>query len=192
MRRIALTVLAAALVAAAAGAQIAAAQTAPSLTVHAIFTGGRATSFHVGEVLDIAVRNAGGRKVTQICMTPAPIARPQCSTSENAAPSQPGTTTITATLGDGTKLTRSFRVHAPATKVGGRFAVPATIHCQDVTIFGNYDRRHHRSLDRRGTVRTGARVALYNRIGPDRIFMWDYATNLGGFGSESCATTASA
>jgi hypothetical protein len=33
-------------------------------------------------------------------------------------------------------------------------------------------------------------VALFNRIAPGKIFIWDYATNIGGFASESCATTA--
>jgi hypothetical protein len=31
-------------------------------------------------------------------------------------------------------------------------------------------------------------VALYNVIAPGKIFMWDYATNLGGFASQRCAT----
>ena len=52
--------------------------------------------------------------------------------------------------------------------------------------------RLHRSIGVRETLRRGARVALYNRIAPDKIFMWDYATNLGGFASESCATPGSA
>jgi hypothetical protein len=91
------------------------------------------------------------------------------------------------TLTDGTKLSRTFTAHAPATKVGGPRAVPATITCQDVTLFGNYDQRRHRSRDPRETIRRGARVALYNRIAPGKIFMWDYATNRGGFASERCA-----
>ena len=65
--------------------------------------------------------------------------------------------------------------------------MPATIRCQDVTLFGNFDRRRRRSLTPVETIRQGARVALYNRIAPGKIFMWDYATNLGGFASEACA-----
>jgi hypothetical protein len=38
-------------------------------------------------------------------------------------------------------------------------------------------------------VKRGDRVALYNRIAPGKIFMWSYATNRGGFASESCAQT---
>ena len=159
----------------------------PSLRLHAIFAGGRASSFHAGEVLFADVSNAGGRKITQVCFTPAPIARPACGTVSTAAPSQVGPTTVSITLSDGTKLTKAFTVHAPATKVGGPRAVPATITCQDVTLFGNYDQRRHRSRDPRETIRRGARVALYNRIAPGKIFMWDYATNRGGFASERCA-----
>ena len=59
----------------------------PTLRVHAIFSGGQASNLHVGQVLDIDVRNAGGRKLTQVCMNPAPIARPACGAARNAAPS---------------------------------------------------------------------------------------------------------
>ena len=177
-------VAAAALVPAVASAQA----QSPSLRIHAIFTGGTdRTTAHVGEVMFTDVRNAGARKLTQICYSPAPINRPACSASRVASPSQVGTTTVTATLSDGTKLTGSLKVIAPATKVGGSRAVPATITCQDVTLFGNYDQRRHRSLDPHGTIHRGARVALYNRIAPGKILMWDYATNVAGFASERCA-----
>jgi hypothetical protein len=170
------------------GATSASAQTpAPSLRIHAIFAGGQGDDFHAGQVLMADVPRAGGRKIAQVCWSPAPIARPACSGSRMAAP-QPGPNTVTVTLDDGTKLTRTFTAHRPATRVGGRLAVPATISCADVTLFGNYDRRRQRSRDPRGTVLRGAQVALYNRIGPGRIFMWDYATNVGGFASERCAT----
>jgi hypothetical protein len=33
----------------------------------------------------------------------------------------------------------------------------------------------------------GGRGGLYNRIAPGKIFMWDYATNTGGFAGERCA-----
>ena len=194
LSRTATRVITAALVAGAAlSPAVAAAQTpAPAMRVHAIFSGGRNANFHVGEVVQVDVRNAGGRKLTQVCFSPAPISRPACSGSGVAAPSQTGTTTITATLSDGRKLTRAFTIHAPATKVGGPIAVPATIRCVDMNLYANYNARRHRSIGVRGTVHRGDRVALYNRIAPGKIFMWDYATNLGGFGSESCAQTGAA
>jgi hypothetical protein len=179
----------AALVPAVASAQ----SSSPALRVHAIFTGGgqRAT-VHVGEVLFTDVQNAGGRKLTQVCFTPAPINRPACSASRVAAPSATGPLTVAATLSDGTKLTRTLAVIEPATRVGGSRAVPATITCQDVTLFGTYDQRRHRSVTPRGTLRRGARVALFNRIAPGKILMWDYATNAAGFASERCAQAATA
>jgi hypothetical protein len=189
MRSHAVRALCGALIAGAAVAPaVASAQAqSPALRIHAIFSGGRAATFHAGQVLFTDVGNAGGRKVTQICFNPAPIARPACGTVPTAAPSKPGPTTVTVTLNHGTTLTRKLTVHAPATKVGGPRAVPATITCQDVTLFGNYNQRRHKSLDPRETLRRRAHVALYNRIAPGKIFMWDYATNRGGFASERCA-----
>jgi hypothetical protein len=160
----------------------------PALRIHAIFTGsGDRSTVHIGEVLLTDVSNAGGRKLTRVCYSPAPIARPACGASPTAAPSQGGPTTVTATLSDGTKLIRTLTVVSAATKVGGSRAVPATITCRDVNIYGNYDRRRHRSIGVRDTVTRGARVALYNRIAPGKIFMWDYAKNIGGFASGRCA-----
>jgi len=189
VRRIASCALTGALLAGLALGATSAAQArtaGPALRVHAIFGGGRGGTFHAGEVLFVDVRNASGRKLTQICWSPAPIARPECSTSRTAAlPAGPAT--VAATLDDGTTLTGSFAIHAAATRVGGPRAVPATIRCDSVRVFGNYDRRRGRSIGVRATLSRGARVGLYNRIAPGKIFMWDYATNIGGFASERCA-----
>lgn len=165
---------------------------APALRVHAIFTGDSAprSTFHVGEALFVDVSNAGRRKLAQACFSPAPIARPACSAAHIAAPAQVGSVTITATLDDGTKLSKVISSVAPATHVGRSRAVPATITCQDVTLFGNYDRRRHRSRDPFETMRRGTQVGLYNVIAPGKIFMWDYATNRGGFATQSCAKAA--
>jgi hypothetical protein len=159
----------------------------PSLQLHAIFSGGQARNFHVGQVLQALVRNGGGQKVTQICWSPAPIGRPPCSAANTGAPVAAGTLTVTATLSDQSTLTATTRVLGPATKVGGPRMVPSRITCGRVGLFGNYDRRNHRSLDLVETMTTGTRVGTLNRIAPGKIFMWDYATNLGGFASERCA-----
>jgi hypothetical protein len=191
MRRTAVRAAACALVAGAAliPAVASAQSSAPALRVHAIFTGDSAerSTYHVGEALFSDVQRAGGRKLTQVCFSSAPIARPACSAAPIAAPAQPGPLTITATLDDGTKLTRNLNVIPPATHVGGRRMVPATITCQDVGLYGNYDQRRHRSRDLFETMTRGTRVAMLNRIAPGKIFMWDYATNRGGFASEACA-----
>ena len=190
MPRLARRAVTGAVLALAALSPAVASATAPTLRVHAIFSGGQASNFHVGQVLDIDVRDAGARTLTQVCMNPAPIARPACSVARNAAPSQAGPTTVQVTMSDGTKLTQTFTTHAPATKVGGPRAVPATITCQDVTLFGNYDQRRKRSRDPVETIRRGTQVGLYNVIAPGKIFMWDYATNKAGFASRSCAKPA--
>ena len=54
-------------------------------------------------------------------------------------------------------------------------------------LYGNYDRRRHRSRDLFETMACGTRVGLYNRIAPGKIFIWGYATNRGGFATEACA-----
>jgi hypothetical protein len=191
MRRTALRAAACALVAGAALSPAAASaqSSSPALRVHAIFTGdsGRRSTFHVGEALFSDVSRAGGRKLAQVCFSPAPIARPACSAARIAAPAQPGPLTVTATLDDGTTLTRTLNVIPAATHLGGSRAVPATITCRDVGLYGNYDRRRHRSRDLFETMARGTRVGLYNRIAPGKIFMWDYATNRGGFATEACA-----
>jgi hypothetical protein len=61
----------------------------PSLRIHAIFTGGNATNFHVGEVLLTDVRNAGGRKITQICFTPRRSRGPRAALSAPPRPRRP-------------------------------------------------------------------------------------------------------
>jgi hypothetical protein len=196
MRRTAIRAAACALVAAAVlnPAAASAQSSSASLRVHAIFTGdsGARSTYHVGEALFSDVRNAAGRKLAQVCFSSAPIARPACSAANIAAPAQPGPLTVTATLDDGTKLTKTLNIIPAATRVGGSRAVPATITCQDVGLYGNYDRRRHHSLDLFETMTRGTRVGLYNRIAPGKIFMWDYATNRGGFASESCARPDSA
>jgi hypothetical protein len=64
------------------GATSASAQTsAPALRVHAIFSGGQSSNFHAGQVLMVGVGTAGGRKISQVCWSPAPISRPACSPS---------------------------------------------------------------------------------------------------------------
>jgi hypothetical protein len=191
MRRTAVRAAACALVAGAAliPAVASAQSSAPTLRVHAIFTGdsGERTTYHIGEALFADVPHAGGRKLTQVCFSSAPIARPACSAAPIAAPAQGGPLTVTATLNDGTKLTRNLNVISAATHVGGSRMVPATITCQDVGLYGNYDQRRHHSRDLFETMTRGTRVAMLNRIAPGKIFMWDYATNRGGFASEACA-----
>src|SRR4029078_10925074 len=113
------------LILAAVSPAVASAQS-PALRVHAICSGGQASNFHVARALQVDVRNGGGRKLTQVCMTPAPIARAACSAATTIPRSATAPTKIQATLADGAKVTQTFTVLAPATKVGVSRAVPAT------------------------------------------------------------------
>jgi hypothetical protein len=160
---------------------------APSLSVHAIFSGGQTTGVRAGQVLMAIVRHSGGQGVRQICWDPAPIGRPACGTATTGAPAQAGTQRVTVTLSDASTLTASVPVRGPATRFNGRYMAPSHIVCNSVGLFGNYDRRHHRSVDRVETMTRGTQVGVLNRIAPGKIFMWDYATARAGFASERCA-----
>jgi hypothetical protein len=180
--RMPLLSLAAAAVASASLASTASA--APTVKVHAIF-GGQGT--HVGQILDV---RASGAKAKQICWDPAPIDRPACSTSENGAPSATGTTKLTVTLADGTKLHKTLKVSAAFKHrggLGGSNAAPGHVTCRTLSIWGNVPQHgaKHNPRDRVTTLKAGAQVAQYNRIG-DYVVYWEYATNKAGFGRVGC------
>jgi hypothetical protein len=159
---------------------------APTLTVHSIFAGQRSDRFNVGaEAIVIAKR--GAPKATQVCVDPAPVVRPACARSTLFAPSQAGTTKITVTFADGQTATTQIHVARAATKVGGPTAVPGHAACDRVEIYGNYDPRTRRFHDRRTSVKRDRNLALYNRIGADALFVWDYKTDFGGFVRRTCA-----
>ena len=160
---------------------------APSLSLHAIFSGGQRTNFHAGQVLFAGVRDSGGQGVRSICWEPAPIGRPACGTAETGAPARPGPQRVVVTLSDASTLTRTVRILPPATRFGRSHMVPARIRCDSVGLYGNYDRRRHRSRDLIATMPRGTRVGVLNRIAPGKIFMWDYARAKGGFATERCA-----
>jgi hypothetical protein len=159
---------------------------APTLTVHSIFSGDRSSRFHVGaEAMVIAAR--GAPKTTRVCVDPAPVVRPACSRSTLFAPAREGTTTITVTFADGQTATTQIHVTRAATKVGGPTAVPGHAACDRVQIYGNYDPRTRRFRDRRTSVKRDTDLALYNRVGADALFVWDYKTDIGGFVRRTCA-----
>jgi hypothetical protein len=186
MSRLRLTAVAGVLAALALVTVAHAESSAPALRVHAIFSGGQAKNFHVGQVLFVQ-GSRGTPKIVKTCWTPAPIARDACITSETAAPAKAGTQRITATLADGTTLSKTFKVRAAAKRVGGRVAVPATITCDTVTLYGGYDDKRHHYNNKIGELHKGDRVALYNHRGPTHLFMWAYANSQAGFGQQSCA-----
>jgi hypothetical protein len=168
-------------------AAVALAAVAPSLSLHAIFSGGQTENIHAGQALMAQVRNSGGQGVRSICWDPAPIGRPACGTAAIGAPAEAGSQKVVVTLSDASTLTKTIDVLPPATRFGGTRMVPAHITCAKVGLYGNYDRRRHRSLDLQETMVRGTHVGVLNRIAPGKIFMWDYATGKAGFASERCA-----
>jgi hypothetical protein len=166
---------------------LAALAAAPSVSVHAIFSGGQRDGIRAGQVLHVDVRHSGGQGIRSICWEPAPIARPACGTAKTGAPAQAGRQRVVVTLSDASTLTKTIDVRAPATRFGGRYMVPSRIVCNDVGLYGNYDRRTRRSRDLVERMPRGTRVGVLNRIAPGKIFMWDYATARAGFASERCA-----
>ena len=160
---------------------------APTVSLHAIFSGGQKDNIHAGQVLFAGVRDSGGQGIRSICWEPAPIGRPACGTARTGAPAAAGTQRVVITLSDASTLTKSIRVLAPATRFGRRHMVPAHIVCRNPGLYGNWDRRRRRSVDLLERIPRGTRVGVLNRIAPGKIFMWDYATATGGFASERCA-----
>jgi hypothetical protein len=160
---------------------------APTVSLHAIFSGGQTDRIHAGQVLFAGVRNSGGQGIRSICWEPAPIARPACGTARTGAPAAAGSQRVVVTLSDASTLTKTIRILPPATRFGRTHMVPAHIACRSVGLYGNYDRRRHRSLDLLERMPRGTRVGVLNRIAPGKIFMWDYATNKGGFATRACA-----
>jgi hypothetical protein len=132
-------------------------------------------------VLD--VRASRQAKATEVCWDPAPIDRPACSPSANGAPSATGPTTLTLTLQDGSKLTKRLDVAPAYTRIGGRGGSDAAaghVRCAQLVVTGNPGGR-----DKRTTLHSGDRVAIYNKIGKTR-FLWHYADNKAGFAKATC------
>jgi hypothetical protein len=166
---------------------LAALAVSPTVSLHAIFSGGQREGIRAGQVLYADVHDSGGQGIRSICWDPAPIARPSCSTARTGAPAQAGPQRVVVTLSDASTLTTTIDVRPPARRFGGRSMVPAHITCADAGLYGNYDRRTRRSHDLVETLHRGTRVGVLNRIAPGKIFMWDYATAHGGFAAERCA-----
>lgn len=163
---------------------------APTVKVHAIFGG---QGIHVGQVLAVQASGTHGAKPKQICWDPAPIDRPACSSSENGAPSQTGTTKLTVKLADGTMVHKSLKV-SPAFKhrggLGGSNAAPGHTCSKGLALWGNVPQKGSSGKppsDHVTNLAAGARVAQYNRIG-NYVFYWEYATNKAGFGGIGCVT----
>jgi hypothetical protein len=174
----------------AGGAPQASSSTSAPVTVHAIFGGGSRPPFRVGQVLDVVAAGGskGPGKIRRVCFSPAPISRPSCGSSTEGAPSKVGTTKITVTLSRlSAVVVLRVRVLAAATRVGGSVAVPATITCPSVKLYGSVGGEEKQTEKPMATVVQGEKVALYNVITHGVITMVDYATGQVGFGEQNCA-----
>lgn len=188
--------LATGLVALASGALALGASAAKPSTpanVHAIFDDNAKAPFRVGQIIQVlpSSRKPGPGKITKVCFSPAPIARPTCGKSPEGAPSAVGVTKITVSFSKRAPYVLKVKVLAAATKVGGDqggLAVPATVTCPSVSLYPSA----HAAVTKTGqpiaTLPQGTQVALYNTIAPNAITMVDYATGSLGFGDQSCAT----
>jgi len=169
------------------------AKSSPPVSVHAIFDNGAGAPFRVGQVVQVIA--AGGKRspgrITKVCFSPAPIARPACGRSSEGAPSAVGTTRITVSFSRHAPVTLAVKVRAPATKVGGEdggLAVPATITCPSVSLYYSVGALKKHNEAPAVTLAKGAEVALYNVLAPGVITMYDYASGELGFGELRCAT----
>jgi hypothetical protein len=170
-----------------------AAKPSPPATVHAIFDGNAKAPFRVGQIIDVVAPSGkkGPGKITKVCFSPAPIARPACGKSTQAAPSAVGTTKITVSFSKRAPYVVKVKILAAATKVGGDeggLAVPATISCPSVSLYASVHGLQAKSEKPITILPMGTKVALYNVIAPGAITMVDYATNSVGFGEQQCAT----
>lgn len=182
MRPLLAAVLAALALVAGPLALAAPAQAAPSVRVHAIFSGPQGAPFHVGQPLQVGLRGAGASDaIAQVCWTPAPLGLGSCA-SRTAAPAAAGTQRVVVTLADGTTLQRSFRVAAPRRRYDGTVAATAHVVCQETTIHANA-----RLVDDRGDapLALGAPVARFQRDG-GAIAVWSYALGRAGFVKAAC------
>lgn len=169
-----------------------AAKPSPPVTVHAIFDGGAKAPFRVGQVLSVIApsRKPSPGKITKVCFSPAPIARPACSKFGEAAPSAVGVTKITVSFTKRAPYVLKVKVLAAATKVGGDgggLAVPATITCPSVSLYDSAQGAKTKTGKPFAILPEGTQVALYNTIAANTITMVDYATGSTGFGEENCA-----
>lgn len=169
-----------------------AAKPKPPVGVHAIFDNGKKPPFRVGQVLQVnPTPGAKPGKITKVCFSPAPIARPSCGKSPEGAPSATGTTKVTVYFSKRAPYTLKFTVLAAATKVGGEhegLAVPATVTCPSVSLYPDLHGEQTKTEKPIATLAANTKVALYNRLGPGAIVMIDYETGALGVGEERCAT----
>lgn len=177
--------LCAAAVGACAALPAAASAQAPSVAVHALFSGGRTTNFTIGTPLGVQYDDPSGQtREKQVCWSPAPIDLPACTPTGTGAPASAGTQQITVQLTNGQSVSTSFPVGPAATQLGSGTTnappVPYTVTCSD-ELYGTAGQTDPLSL-----LSPGDQVAAYYQANSATLQVYDYATNTAGFVASKC------
>jgi hypothetical protein len=156
-----------------------------TISVHALFSGGRTTGFTAGTPLQIQYNDPSGQtREQQVCWTPAPIEQPSCTPTGTGAPAQAGTQQVTVQLTNGQSVSTSFSVGPAATTLGSGTSnsppVPYTVTCA-TELYGNLNQSNPLHL-----LSPGERVAAYYQANSSTVQVYDYATNVPGFVASSC------
>ncbi len=173
-------------------AAVAFAAVAPSLSLHAIFSGGQTENIHAGQVLlrPGPQRRRPGRAVDLLGPRAhrAPGLRHHADRRARAGGPADGRRHAErrehARRGPSTSLHRR-----PAS--AGRAWSPSTITCAKVGLYGNYDRRRHRSLDLRETMPAARGSASSTGSRRARSSCGTTRGREAGFASERCARRTS-
>jgi hypothetical protein len=160
---------------------------APSVSVHALFSGGRTTNFTAGTPLGVQYNDPSGQtREKQVCWNPAPIDQSACTPPDTGAPAQAGTQQITVQLTNGQSVSTSFPVGPAATQLGSGTSnappVPYTVTCS-TELYGNLGQQ-----DPIHVLGPGQQVAAYYRANSSTLQVYDYTTNTAGFVASSCVT----
>jgi hypothetical protein len=168
-------------------APLASAQTAPTIGVHALFSGGKTSGFTVGTPLGIQYNDPSGQtREQQVCWSPAPIDLPACTPTGTGAPARAGTQRVTVQLTNGQSVSTSFPVGPAATQLASGTTnappVPYTVTCA-TELYGDADRE-----DPLHVVSPGEQVAAYYRANRSTVQVYDYSSNTAGFVAAGCVT----
>jgi hypothetical protein len=162
------------------------AQAGGTISVHALFSGGRTTGFTVGTPLQIQYSDPSGQtRERQVCWTPAPIDLPSCSPTGTGAPAAAGTQRVTVQLTNGQSVSTAFAVGPAATQLAPGTSsappVPYTVTCA-TELYGNVGQEDPLHL-----LSPGEQVAAYYQANSSTLQVYDYSTNMAGFVAASCA-----
>jgi hypothetical protein len=164
----------------------ASAQAPGTISVHALFSGGRTTGFTAGTPLQIQYSDPTGQtREQQVCWTPAPIDLPSCTPTGTGAPAAAGTQQVTVQLTNGQSVSTTFSVGPAASQLGSGTSnappVPYTVTCA-TELYGNLNQSDPLQL-----LSPGEHVAAYYQANSSTLQVYDFSSNQPGFMAASCA-----